>query len=90
MVIFRRIFYFILMNILILLVVSVIGGAIIHFFGIKGEWAGYLVFYSLFGFGAAFISLLMSRWMAVKMMKVKIIDPKTASEVERDLSEYCS
>ena len=53
---FRRLFYVILMNILILLVISVIGGIVIRVFGIKGQWGVYLVFYSLLGFGAAFIS----------------------------------
>ena len=82
---FRRIFYFILMNLLILLVISVIGGIVIEIFDIKGQWASYLVFYSLFGFGAAFISLLMSRWLAIRTMGVRILEPDSGSEEERDL-----
>ncbi len=45
-----------------------------------------LVFGALIGFGGAFISLAMSKWMAKKMMGVKVID-KPANEIENWLVE---
>ena len=82
---FRRIFYFILLNIFIVTTASILGVFITQALGIKGEWGFYIVFYSLIGFGGAFISLALSRWMAKKFMKVRVIDPNSARGSELDL-----
>lgn len=85
MAIFRRLFYFILINFLIVLTASIVATLIIHYFGIQGEWSMYAVFYSLIGFGGAFFALLMSRYFAKKFFGVTVIDPKTTHPQERAL-----
>ena len=64
---------------------SVLATVIMTAFGIKGEWGFYIVFYSLIGFGGAFISLALSRFFAKKMMGVRVIDPQTARGSEKEL-----
>ncbi len=85
MAIFRRLFYFIIINFLIVLTASVIASFIMRYFGIEGEWSWYAIFYSVIGFGGAFFSLLMSRYFAKKFFGVVVIDPKTKSHQERAL-----
>ena len=82
---FRRIFFFLLINILVVTTAAILGTVITQALGIKGEWGFYLVFYSLIGFGGAFFSLAMSRYFAKKLMGVRIIDPKTAHGEEKEL-----
>ena len=82
---FRRIFYFLVLNLFIITTASILGVFITQALGIKGEWGFYIVFYSLIGFGGAFVSLALSRWMAKKFMKVRVIDPNSARGAELDL-----
>lgn len=82
----RRIFYFLILNFLIVITASVICYFIMNFFGITGELY-YVIFYSIIGFSGAFISLWLSKWMAKKMMGVRIIDPLKATGVEKELVE---
>ena len=82
---FRRIFFFLLINFLVVLTASVLGTIIVQALGIKGEWGFYMVFYSLIGFGGAFISLALSRMLAKKFMGVRVIDPRTARGEEKEL-----
>ncbi|WP_404429838.1 protease HtpX [Sutcliffiella horikoshii] len=74
----KRIFFFILTNVLVLTTISIIfmvtgAGNYIEDGGIN--FGALLVFSAIIGFTGSFISLLMSRWMAKKMMNVKVIDP---------------
>jgi heat shock protein HtpX len=74
----KRIFFFILTNVLVLTTISIIfmvtgAGNYIEDGGIN--FGSLLVFSAIVGFTGSFISLLMSRWMAKKMMNVKVIDP---------------
>ncbi|TYS69576.1 protease HtpX [Sutcliffiella horikoshii] len=75
----KRIFFFILTNVLVLTTISIIfmvtgaGNYINESGGI--DFGALLVFSAIVGFTGSFISLLMSRWMAKKMMNVKVIDP---------------
>ncbi len=75
----KRIFFFILTNVLVLTTISIIfmvtgaGNYINESGGI--DFGALLIFSAIIGFTGSFISLLMSRWMAKKMMNVKIIDP---------------
>ncbi|MGD6778298.1 protease HtpX [Sutcliffiella horikoshii] len=74
----KRIFFFILTNVLVLTTISIIfmvtgAGNYIQDGGIN--FGALLVFSAIVGFTGSFISLLMSRWMAKKMMNVKVIDP---------------
>jgi heat shock protein HtpX len=62
---------------------------VIHVFGIdnwlaeRGQnYQGLLIFSAIFGFGGAFVSLLISKWMAKMAMRVKVIS-QPASEVEQ-------
>ncbi|KPB03021.1 protease HtpX [Bacillus sp. CHD6a] len=75
----KRIFFFILTNVLVLTTISIIfmvtgaGNYINESGGI--DFGALLIFSAIVGFTGSFISLLMSRWMAKKMMNVKVIDP---------------
>ena len=82
---FRRMFFFLALNLLIVLMASIVLMIIINSLGIKGEWTIYIIFYSLIGFGGAFASLAMSRFLAKKFMGVQIIDPTSAQGQEREL-----
>ena len=76
----RRIFFFVLVNMLVMvtisLVLNVLGvGPYLTAQGIDYEMLA--VFCLVWGFGGAFISLMISRVMAKWMMGVKVIDPQT-------------
>ncbi len=85
MTFFRRIFFFLLINILIVATASILASVIMRALGIEGEWGFYLVFYSLIGFGGAFFTLAISRYLAKKWMGVRVIDPRSAQGQEKDL-----
>ena len=86
---FTRIALFLLTNIAVLLVASVV----LRLLGIDrmvldaaGEFAlnytGLFIFSAIFGFGGAFLSLLMSKWMAKRVTRTQIIDaPSNPTEV---------
>ncbi|TGM03674.1 protease HtpX [Leptospira barantonii] len=85
---FKRIGLFLLTNILVVVTISIITSV----FGIGPyldangiNLSSLLVFCFLWGMGGAFVSLLLSKFMAKMMMGVKIIDPRSASGVEREL-----
>ena len=84
---FRRIFFFLLINFLIVTTASILATVIMRVFGFQGEWTLYIVFYSLIGFGGAFFSLALSRYFAKKFMRVRVIDPKSAAGEEGELVE---
>ncbi|MFS0673364.1 protease HtpX [Ornithinibacillus sp. 179-J 7C1 HS] len=75
----KRIFYFLLTNVLVLLTISIIFSIlpIGSYIGSDGtlQLGTLLIFSAVIGFTGSFISLGMSRWMAKKMMGVKVIDP---------------
>ncbi|MFA1819403.1 protease HtpX [Virgibacillus oceani] len=87
----KRIFYFLLTNILVLATITII------FTLIPGTWnyvqdgainfGTLLIFSAVIGFTGSFISLGISRWMAKKMMGVRVIDPNTATGHEREVVE---
>ncbi len=80
----KRIGLFLLTNLAILLVLSVV----LHVTGLDrwlavrgGSMAGMLVFAAVFGFGGSLISLAISKWMAIRAMGVRMIEqPGTADE----------
>ena len=82
---FRRTFFFLLLNFLIITTAFILVTFLTTAFGITGEWSFYIVFYSLIGFGGAFLSLALSRYFAKKFMRVRVIDPQTASGQEQEL-----
>ncbi|WP_138416034.1 protease HtpX [Aquibacillus sediminis] len=81
----KRIFFFLLTNILVMTTIVIVWSAITAFTGVSGsfqtggpglgiDYGSLMVFSLLVGFAGSFISLAMSRWMAKMMMKVKVID----------------
>ncbi|MDA8097944.1 MAG: protease HtpX [Clostridia bacterium] len=87
----KRIGLFLLVNLLVLttivIVTSVLGvNRYVTAYGI--DYAALLVFAAVIGFSGAFISLALSKWMAKKMMNVKLLDPRgNLSVQERRLVE---
>ncbi len=81
----KRIFLLIGTNLAVIALLTVV----IQLFGID-EWlaqrgqnyVGLLVFSTIFGFGGAFVSLLVSKWMAKMAMRVKVI-AQPANEAEQ-------
>ena len=77
MAMFKRIGFFILTNILIMATVTITFTILQQFFDIPTDgYTGLMIFCVLFGFGGSFVSLMMSKWMAKKMMGVQIIDQR--------------
>lgn len=77
----RRIFFFILTNILVLATISIV----LNLLGVRPylssqgiDYTSLMIFCGVWGMGGAFISLLMSKKMAKWAMRVQIIDPNTA------------
>lgn len=87
----KRIFFFLLTNVLVLVTISIIlgltgAGNYITENGIN--FGALLVFSAIVGFSGSFISLAMSRWMAKKMMNVRVLHPQEAlTGAERDIVE---
>lgn len=75
----KRIFYFLLTNVLVLLTISIIFRVlpIGHYIGPNGiNFGALLIVSAIIGFTGSFISLAISRWMAKKAMGVEVIDPE--------------
>ncbi|MCP8617434.1 protease HtpX [Salirhabdus salicampi] len=88
----KRIFYFLLTNVLVLLTISIILSVfnVGNYINAQGtiDMGTLLIFSAIVGFTGAFMSLAMSRWMAKKMMNVKVLDPNgSLSPVERQVVE---
>lgn len=85
---FKRIGYFIITNILVVLTVSLIFAFVSSFFGINlsgGGYAGLFIFCLIWGFVGAFISLQLSRWSAKKFHGVEVVNPETTNPTQRKL-----
>lgn len=81
----RRILLFVLTNILVLTMIFIV----VRLFGLDGflttqglNLPGLLVFSAVLGFGGAFISLAISKWMAKMAMGVRTFTPQTATTAE--------
>ena len=81
----KRVLLFVATNLAVLLVLGLVLNIISSVFGIQmgqGQYGGLLLFAAVFGFGGAFISLLMSKWMAKRTTGAQVITtPRT--EIER-------
>ena len=81
----KRIFYFIIVNIAILFVLSIFLSltgftGILQSNGVDLDYDSLMLFSLVFGMGGSFISLYMSKWMAKSMAGVKLItNPSTFS-----------
>lgn len=72
----KRIFLFIVTNLAVLALLSVVVFIVEQVFGVRlgqGGLGGLLVFAAIFGFGGALISLALSKWTAKRMMGVRVI-----------------
>jgi heat shock protein HtpX len=81
----KRIFLFIVTNLAVLALLTVVIFIIEQVFGVRlgqGGLGGLLVFAAVFGFGGALISLALSKWTAKRMMGVRLIGPPE-SDLER-------
>lgn len=84
----KRIALFLATNLAVLLVFSVVWMILSTFFGLstfaggKVNYTGMLVFCAIFGFGGAFVSLLMSKWMAKRSTGMRVID-QPRNEIEQ-------
>lgn len=79
----KRILLFLLTNLAVILVLSVVLNIVFAVFGInRGSIGGLLVFAAIFGFGGSFISLMMSKWIAKRAVGAQVID-QPRSETER-------
>lgn len=79
----KRIFLFLMTNLAVIFVLSIV----LHLLGVqpyleaKGiNYQALFLFSLIFGFGGAFISLLMSKWMAKMAMGVKVIKTPASTE----------
>lgn len=88
MVWFKRIFLFMLVNILVMTTISIVTS----FLGLRGYMTPYgidygqlMAFCLIWGMSGAFISLAMSRMMAKWMMGVQVIDPTVTDPRLRDV-----
>ena len=71
----KRILLFIATNLAVVLVLGVVLNIVFSMLGIdRSSIGGLLVFCAVFGFGGAFISLLISKWMAKRAYNVQVID----------------
>ena len=84
----KRLFLFLVVNILVITTLTITWTIISSFFGIQGQGLDTLFLFCLvFGMGGAFISLFMSKFIAKMMYRIQIIDPKTADPNSRKLVE---
>lgn len=84
----KRVFLFVTVNILVLVTLSLSYSLISSYFGLPTQGMyPLLMFGTVFGFGGAFISLLISKWIAKRAMGVQVIDPRTSDPTLRRLVE---
>lgn len=85
----KRILLFLATNIAVLVVLSIVLNVLMAVTGVHGiqtrsgqiNFEGLLLLAAVFGFGGAFISLFMSKWIARMSMGVQVIDqPRTSNE----------
>lgn len=82
----KRIFLFVVVNILVMTSLMIVYNIAAAFFGLPVEGnIGLIFFCVIFGFGGAFISLLISKWTAIRMMGVQLIDANTQDVQARAL-----
>lgn len=85
----RRLLYFIVTNVLVVATIGIVIAIVTSVFGIRfdSSLTGLIIMCSIWGFGGAFVSLLISKFMAKKFNGVQVIDPNTTNPRERHLVE---
>ncbi len=88
MAIAKRIFFFAVVNILVVLTLSISVSIISHFLGIElSGMGGLLILYSVLGMGGAFVSLFISKWMAKRAFGLQMLEARSQNPQERTLVE---
>ena len=90
---FKRLFLFVAVNILIIVTLSIVMNllGVNYYLNQNGiDYQSLLIFSVIWGFGGAFISLAISRWIAKLMMGVKVIDPNKCSPQDLELYNMVS
>ena len=77
----KRVFLFVLTNIAIMVMVSIVLAVLgqLGVLDLAGGQGALLVLCAVWGMGAAFVSLLISRWMAKRAMGVRLVDGRTGN-----------
>ena len=77
----KRVFLFVATNIAIMVMVSIVLAVLgqLGVFQMAGGHGSLLILCAVWGFGAALVSLLISRWMAKRAMGVKLVDGRTGN-----------
>ncbi len=84
----KRVSLFLITNLLVLITISITISILQAVTGIQlngSSMIGLLMLCGVWGMGGAFISLLLSKWMAKSMYGVQIIDPGTNNATEQEL-----
>ncbi len=82
----KRTLLFIITNLVIVITVGIGAQLLFHYFNIQFEGFYFiLIFYSILGMGGAFVSLWISKWMAIKFMRVKIVSDKDSDSNIRSI-----
>jgi heat shock protein HtpX len=73
----KRVFLFVVTNIAILAMVSIVMAVLgqLGVFNLAGSQGAILIYCAIWGFGGAFVSLLISRWVAKRAMGIHLIGP---------------
>src|SRR5690625_7697845 len=71
-----RIALFLLTNLAVLVVASIVLSVLQGVFGIQGDTTGLLLFCAVFGMTGALISLLLSKTLARRATRTRLIDPR--------------
>jgi heat shock protein HtpX len=85
---FKRVFLFLLTNVMVIATISIVTNLLgLHkYLTANGiDYKTLAIFCLIWGSGGAFISLLISRWVAKKSMGVNVISPQTASGTEKQM-----
>lgn len=86
----KRIGLFVLTNVLVMVTIGIVWSIVSHFLGLAGlnSYIPFMMaFCAVWGMGGAFISLLMSKWVAKQFHGVQIIDPRAQDPELRRLAE---
>jgi heat shock protein HtpX len=83
----RRVVLLLVVNWLVMLTIGIILGLFFHGWAAHFGYGNIFVYCFVFGMGGAFVSLALSRWMAIRRMGVQVIDPGTANSQERQIVE---
>ena len=82
----KRTFFFIGTNILVTSTLFFVGSFLMAHFEIELEgFSIYVILYSIIGMGGSFVSLWMSKWLAIRSMKIQMVSERTSDPKLRDL-----